>query len=78
MKFVLFGNIYQAKKSQYVLHLCHLLERRGVEIGMTSDFYRFLSEELHLKLPAITVVDDDIEADLAISLGVDGTFLKAA
>lgn len=79
MKFVLFGNIYQAKKSQYVLHLCHLLERRGVEIGMTSDFYRFLSEELHLKLPAITVVDDDnIEADLAISLGGDGTFLKAA
>ena len=45
---------------------------------MTSDFYRFLSEELHLKLPAITVVDDDIEADLAISLGGDGTFLKAA
>lgn len=79
MKFVLFGNTYQAKKSQHALHLFRLLEKMGAEICVSSEFYRFLTEELHFTLPPVTQIGEEcVDADMAISIGGDGTFLKAA
>ena len=79
MKFAIFGNIYQAKKSSYAEQLFKLLTQHNAPICICQEFYNFLTETLHLVLPPVELFnDDDFEADIVISLGGDGTFLKAA
>ena len=79
MKFAIFGNIYQAHKSSHAEHLFRLLEKRGAELCICREFYQFLSEDQGLDLPQAELFDDsDFEADMVISIGGDGTFLKAA
>lgn len=79
MKFAIFGNIYQAKKSSYAEQLFKLLTQHNAQICICQEFYNFLTETLHLVLPPVELFnDDDFEADIVISLGGDGTFLKAA
>ena len=46
---------------------------------MNSEFYRFLTDEQHFCLPPVSLLEEGCaQADMAISLGGDGTFLKAA
>lgn len=79
MKFAIFGNIYQAKKSSYAGELFKLLTRHDAQICICQEFYNFLTETLHLVLPPVELFNgDDFNADVVISLGGDGTFLKAA
>ena len=79
MKFAIFGNIYQAKKSSYAEQLFRLLTQHNAQICICQEFYNFLTETLHLVLPPVELFNDDnFEADIVISLGGDGTFLKAA
>ena len=46
MKFAIFGNTYQAKKSSHALRLFQLLRRQKAEVCMCRDFYQFLTAEL--------------------------------
>ncbi len=79
MKFAIFGNNYQAHKSPHAERLFQLLEQHQAQIGVCREFYHFLTDELHLSLPEVELFDgDDFTADVVISLGGDGTFLKAA
>ena len=46
---------------------------------MSEEFYRFLTDEQRFCLPQVSLLEEGcVEADMAISLGGDGTFLKAA
>ena len=75
MKFAIFGNIYQAKKSSYAELLFKLLTQHNAQICICQEFYNFLTETLHLVLPPVELFnDDDFEADIVISLGGDGKF----
>ncbi len=79
MKFAIFGNTYQAKKSSHALTLFRLLEKHGAEIYVCREFYQFLTADLKMKIHADRLFDDnDFTADMVISMGGDGTFLKAA
>ena len=79
MKFAIFGNTYQAKKSFYAEQLFNLLGRYSAQISVCREFHHFLTADLGLNLPPVQLFDgDDFEADMVISLGGDGTFLKAA
>lgn len=79
MKFVLFGNTYQARKSSHAETLFKLLEKYGAEVYVCREFHRFLSSDLKLNVKAAGLFDgDEFDADMAISIGGDGTFLKAA
>lgn len=79
MRFALFGNTFQAKKSAHAEHLIRLLEQRGEEFYISEDFYTFLTKDMKLKIsPSGLISSDDFTADMAISLGGDGTFLKTA
>ena len=79
MKFAIFGNTYQAKKSFYAEQLFHLLGRYNAQISICREFHQFLTADLRLSLPPMQLFDgDDFDADMVISLGGDGTFLKAA
>ena len=79
MRFVLFGNTYQTKKSSHIETLLAVLRRLQNEIYMDRPFYEFVRQELGLSFEPDGVFDDGLfTADLAISMGGDGTFLKAA
>lgn len=80
LRFALFGNIFQAKKSTSVQKLLCLLEERDAALLIDSDFYRYLTQHLQIAVPdwVQLIEGDDFDADFAISMGGDGTFLEAA
>lgn len=79
MKFAIFGNVYQAKKSSSAEDLFRLLKQHDAEICICREFYYFLTDVLHIDIPDAELFDgNDFTADMVISMGGDGTFLKAA
>ena len=79
MKFAIFGNTYQAKKSFYVQSLFSVLSKHRAGIYIHRDFYEFLTRSVGMKIEADGVFDGlDLQTDMVISVGGDGTFLKTA
>jgi len=79
MRFAIIGNNYQIKKSASAERLVQLLKKHGAQVSMDKDYHCFLTNEQHLQLPAMNLFEGkDFNADIVISLGGDGTFLKAA
>ena len=79
MKFAIFGNTYQAKKSTHVERLLSILDRHRAEAYIRRALYQFLTDDLKLQIRQAGVFEgNDFEADMVLSIGGDGTFLKAA
>ena len=80
LRFALFGNAFQAKKSASVQKLFCLLEEREAELLIDDTFCRYLADDLQIAVPSLAqrIVGDDFRADFVISMGGDGTFLEAA
>ena len=79
LRFALFGNIYQAKKSVLAKKLLCCLEGHGAEVWIDRPFYDYLTQELQLNVNATGIIDgDSFRADFAVSMGGDGTFLQTA
>lgn len=78
LKFAIFGNTYQATTSHVIGNIIRCLNNYGAYISMDSEFYHFLVEERKMNFEVNRVFrDDDFDADFVISMGGDGTFLKA-
>jgi NAD+ kinase len=79
LKFVLFGNLHQAKKSASIQKiLCYLSERKA-DFFIDKYFYDFLTIGQQIDVQPTGIIDgNDFDADFAISMGGDGTFLKTA
>ena len=79
MKFALFGNVYQSKKSAAIQQVLSTLADFGAEVFIDQEYYYFLCSNQHVVPNAVKVFSgDDFDADFVISMGGDGTFLKAA
>ena len=79
MKFALFGNVYQSKKSASIQKVLSTLSVFGAEVSVDQEYYDFLCNSEHIVPNATKVFSgDDFDADFVISMGGDGTFLKAA
>ena len=79
MKFAIIGNIYQNEKSLHAEHLLKLLRYYKAKIMVENAFADFLEQEQQLSIPNDERFEGKtFEADMVISLGGDGTFLKAA
>lgn len=79
LRFALFGNVYQAKKSVSIQKILSFLSENKADIYIEKEFYEFLTEGQHLEVKATRVFEGhDFEADFVISMGGDGTLLKAA
>ena len=79
MKFALFGNTHQAHKSSHAETLFRILSHHQAELCICREFHHFLTADLHLHIPEAELIDgNDFTADMVISLGGDGTFLRAA
>ena len=79
ISFALFGNIYQPEKSASVQKLLSILRKHNADIMIDRSFRTYLTDVLHISVTdTVTIQDDDFTADVAISMGGDGTFLEAA
>ena len=79
LRFALFGNEYQAKKSTAIQKILSYLSERKAEVFVERAFYDFVTQEQHLPIEATGVFDElDFDVNFVISMGGDGMFLKAA
>ena len=79
LRFAIFGNCHQAKKSVSVLKLLECLKQQGAEVLMERRFHSYLTITQQLPVEGVALFDgSDFDADFVISLGGDGTFLRAA
>ena len=77
--FAIIGNTYQEKKSKYTERLLNCLSRRDVRVMVDICYYDYLSSLIDLSgFELETFQGDDFIADMVISIGGDGTFLRAA
>ena len=58
LKFAIFGNEYQAKKSASIMQILSYLEKREAEVYIESLFYDFLTKVEHLEVQAAGVFED--------------------
>lgn len=79
MEFAIIGNNYQIEKAIHTKRLLELLYAKGATVKMCRNFYEFIKPSLGrmIKTPLL-FEDTDFSADMVISIGGDGTFLKAA
>ena len=75
----IFGNTYQGGKHEAAETLFDALEALGIVPLIDLPLSDYLLRERHVTLPAHGLItDDSFEADFAVSMGGDGTFLQAA
>lgn len=79
MKFAIFGNKHQSKKSGSIEQLFDAITRHGDTFAIDEPYYRFLIEGgVNLPEPEMLIRDNEFTADVAISFGGDGTLLRTA
>ena len=79
VEIAVFGNCYQTEKGTQLKRIFALLEQMSLNVSIDAEFYRFLKEKnginpQHKSL----IVDNNFYADVVLSIGGDGTFLRAA
>ncbi len=78
MKVAIFGNTNRPDVLSYLKIFFESLHDKGVNFLLKENLYVYMKEN-DLSVDDVSViVDDDFQADLAISIGGDGTFLTTA
>lgn len=78
LRFALFGNVYQ-QPSTLVRRLLDSLQRHGAAVAIDHDYCDFLiNGNLIADKTVETFAGDSFEADIAVSVGGDGTLLETA
>ncbi|MDR2954678.1 MAG: NAD kinase [Prevotella sp.] len=76
MKIAIFGSKHQ--KKEQIIKLFNILIDNQTEIYLQEKFYNYLKDCLDLQYNvAGIIVNNEFDADLVISIGGDGTFLRA-
>ena len=76
---MLFSAISTSRRSQFPFSRYWLFAERKAEVYIESNFYHFLVRQQQIPVDVAWVFEGtDFEADFVISMGGDGTFLRAA
>ena len=80
LRFAIFGNTYQPKKSASIHKLLDSLGQHRAHVSIEREYHTFLTADQRLTVAdGVAVFDSsDFSADFVVSLGGDGTFLRAA
>lgn len=79
MKFAIFGNKHQIKKSRSIGQLFNSIIKHDDTFAIDKPFYEFLQNiGLQVPAPKELIENNDFMADIAISFGGDGTLLRTA
>lgn len=74
-RIVIFGNLYQQDDTATVLSLLDDLRQRGLEVAVERQYLHYLYGSTQAAPLAAFDASDVPQADMALSLGGDGTFL---
>ena len=55
LKFALFGNVYQTKKSASIQKVLSCLSERGAELYVDQEYYQFLTEDQKIDVQATKI-----------------------
>jgi len=79
MKIAVFGNIYRTVILSHIELLFNYFKDKDVTLLLDSVLYEFVRENDKCCMERTEIItDNDFEADLALSIGGDGTFLNTA
>lgn len=79
MKFAIFGNKHQTKKSKSIEKLFDAIVKYGDDFVIDEPFYQFIKENnFTIPEPKELIHDNNFAADIAVSFGGDGTLLRTA
>ena len=79
LRFALFGKEFQAGKTVSIHRLIDSLKARGAEIYIERTFFQYITSALGMEVEVSGVFDNyNFDVDFVISIGGDGTFLRAA
>lgn len=79
LRFALFGKEFQAGKTVSIHRLIDSLKARGAEIYIERTFFQYITSTLGMEVEVSGVFDNyNFDVDFVISIGGDGTFLRAA
>lgn len=79
LRFAFFGKEFQAGKTVSIHRLIDSLKARGAEIYIERTFFRYITSALGMEVEVSGVFDNyNFDVDFVISIGGDGTFLRAA
>ncbi len=79
LKFALFGNVHQERKSAAVQKFLAIATERKAELAMPEPFYLFLRDNMKIHVPDCEIIkDNQFAADFVVCMGGDGTFLDVS
>ena len=79
MRFAIFGNLAASKICGSERDLFALLRSLGSHIAIDSTYLEFLTRTTGWKIPYDSIIsDNNFDADVVISIGGDGTFLRTS
>jgi NAD+ kinase len=79
MKIAIFGNIYRTVIISHIELLFNYFKGKDVEFLLDSELFEFVRKKGNSYMELAKIIqDDDFEADIALSIGGDGTFLNTA
>jgi len=79
MKIAIFGNTYKKECAKPIEVLFKVLREKNAYVMMERHFYDFLTNEIcDTSIVDEIIEGDDFDANLALSVGGDGTFLNTA
>ncbi|MDD4991065.1 MAG: NAD kinase [Paludibacter sp.] len=79
MRIAIFGNIYRTVILSHIEVLFNYFEGKDVKLLLDDKLYDFVRERSSCCTENVEKIEnDDFEADLALSIGGDGTFLNTA
>lgn len=79
MRIAIFGNNYKTENLRLLETLFEVIKRKQGKVCIEESFFQFILEQLDFTPECDSlIVNDNFTADLAVSIGGDGTFLKTA
>ena len=79
MKVAVFGNIYRSVLLSHIELLFSYFNDKEVTLLLDNELYEFVEKYGKCDMGSAEIIqNDDFQADLALSIGVDGTFLNTA
>ncbi len=79
LKFALFGNVHQERKSAAVQKFLAIATEKKAELAMPESFFSFLRDNMKIHVPNCEIIrDNNFTADYVVCMGGDGTFLDVA
>lgn len=79
MRIAVFGNTYRTEILTHIQVLLNFFNQFNTTILLEEELYNFVGESKFCNLDGVEkIVNNDFEADYALSIGGDGTFLNTA